>query len=54
MTAPSRMHNNALILKRIRTVEEFPHLGHQGLRRTLSRPYCTHSRLVAPICDLLP
>ena len=26
----------------------------KGLRRTLSLPFCTHSRLVAPICDFLP
>jgi len=26
----------------------------KGLRRTLHLPFCTHSRLVAPICDFLP
>jgi len=33
------------------TIESICVACHKGLRRTLSIPFCTCSRLVAPICD---
>jgi len=36
------------------TIESICVAWRKGLRRTLSLPYCTHSPLVAAICDFLP